>query len=176
MRVRRGQNDAVTSVRALSDADWPALLRIYAEGIAAGTATFETEVPRPDVLDARWLPAHRWVADLAGIVVGWAAASPVSTRSCYAGVAETAVYVAERFQGRGVGRELLQHLVAAADEAGLWTLQASIFPENIASLELHYATGFRMVGVRERIARQHGVWRDTVLLERRRPQRERGSA
>jgi len=100
--------------------------------------------------------------------VGWAAAAPTSTRSCYAGVAETSVYVAEQFQGRGVGRALVQRQVAAADEGGLWTLQTSIFPENIASLELHYAAGFRMVGVRERIARLHGEWRDTVLIERRR--------
>jgi len=160
----------VTSVRALVDDDWPAVLRIYAEGIATGNATFETEVPRREVLDARWLPGQRWVADIAGVVVGWAAASPVSTRSCYAGVAETSVYVATQFQGRGVGRVLLQQQVAAADEAGLWTLQTSIFPENIPSLELHYAAGFRLVGVRERIAQHHGVWRDTVLIERRRPQ------
>ncbi|HZE48238.1 MAG TPA: GNAT family N-acetyltransferase [Jatrophihabitantaceae bacterium] len=160
----------MTSVRALVDDDWPAVLRIYAEGIATGNATFETEVPRREVLDARWLPGQRWVADIAGVVVGWAAASPVSTRSCYAGVAETSVYVATQFQGRGVGRVLLQQQVAAADEAGLWTLQTSIFPENIPSLELHYAAGFRLVGVRERIAQHHGVWRDTVLIERRRPQ------
>jgi len=158
----------VTSVRALADTDWPAVLRIYAEGIATGNATFETEVPHPEALDARWLLGHRWVADLAGIVVGWAAAAPTSTRSCYAGVAETSVYVAEQFQGRGVGRALVQRQVAAADEGGLWTLQTSIFPENIASLELHYAAGFRLVGVRERIAAHNGVWRDTVLIERRR--------
>ncbi len=159
----------MTSVRPLADADWAAVLRIYAEGIATGNATFETEVPRADVLDARWLPSHRWVAEIAGVVVGWAAASPISTLSCYAGVAETAVYVAEHFHGRGIGRALVQRQVEAADEGGLWTLQTSIFPENIASLELHYAAGFRLVGVRERIARHHGVWRDTVLIERRRP-------
>lgn len=157
----------MTSVRALTDADWDAVLHIYAEGIASGDATFETDVPRPEVLDARWLPGHRWVADLAGTVVGWAAASPVSTRSCYAGVAETSIYVADGFHGRGIGRALLQRQVAAADQAGLWTLQTSIFPENIASLELHYAAGFRMVGVRERIAQHRGRWRDTVLVERR---------
>jgi L-amino acid N-acyltransferase YncA len=160
---------AVTSVRALADPDWPAVLRIYAESVANGNAPFETEVPRVDVLDARWLPAHRWVADIAGIVVGWAAASPVSTRSCYAGVAETAVHVTEQFRGRGVGRALLQRLVSAADAAGLWTLQTTVFPENIPTLELHYSAGFRLVGVRERIAQHRGRWRDTVLIERRRP-------
>jgi L-amino acid N-acyltransferase YncA len=159
----------VTSVRALADPDWPGVLRIYAESIASGSALFETEVPRPEVLDRRWLPTHRWVADIAGIVVGWAAASPVSTRSYYAGVAETAVHVTEQFQGRGIGRALLQQLVTAADAAGLWTLQTSVFPENIASLELHYAVGFRLVGVRERIGRFRGRWCDTVLIERRRP-------
>jgi L-amino acid N-acyltransferase YncA len=158
----------VTSVRALTDDDWPAVLRIYAEGIATGNATFETEVPRREVLDARWLPGQRWVADIAGVVVGWAAASSVSTRSCYAGVAETSVYVATQFQGRGVGRALVQRQIEAADAAGLWTLQTSVFPENLASLELHYAAGFRLVGVRERIAQHEGVWRDTVLIERRR--------
>lgn len=156
------------TVRALTDADWPAVRRIYAEGVADELTPFETEVPRVEVLDARWLPAHRWVDELAGMIVGWAAASPVSTRSCYAGVAETTVHVAGPFRGRGVGRTLLQHLVAAADGAGLWTLQASIFPENIASLELYYAAGFRVVGIRERIARHRGQWRDLVLVERRR--------
>jgi L-amino acid N-acyltransferase YncA len=160
----------VTEIRPLADTDWPAVLRIYAEGIATGNATFETEVPRRDVLEARWLPAHRWVAEIAGVVVGWAAASPISTKSCFAGVAETAVYVAEQFHGRGIGRALVRRQVEAADQGGLWTLQTSVFPENIASLELHYAAGFRVVGVRERIARHHGVWRDTVLIERRRPE------
>ncbi len=160
----------MTEIRPLADTDWPAVLRIYAEGIATGNATFETEVPRRDVLEARWLPAHRWVAEIAGVVVGWAAASPISTKSWFAGVAETAVYVAEHFHGRGIGRALVRRQVEAADQGGLWTLQTSVFPENIASLELHYAAGFRLVGVRERIARHHGVWRDTVLIERRRPE------
>lgn len=159
----------MTSVRPLTTSDWTAVLRIYAESVSIDVVPFETEVPRSELLDARWLAGHRWVAEFAGIVVGWAAASLVSTRSCFAGVAETTVQVAEQFQGRGVGRALLQRQVAAADEAGLWTLQSSIFPEDIASLELHYAAGFRMVGVRERIAQHRGEWRDTVLLERRRP-------
>ena len=159
----------VTSVRALADTDWPAVMRIYAEGIAGGNATFETDVPPPEVLDARWLPSHRWVAGFAGVVVGWAAASPVSTRSYLAGVAETAIYVADQFQGRGIGRALIHKQVTAADQGGLWTLQTSVFPENLASLELHYAAGFRLVGVRERIAQHHGRWRDTLLVERRRP-------
>lgn len=159
---------ADVSVRPLRPADWPAVRRIYGEGIATGDATFETEVPARTTLEARWLPDHRWVAEIDGEVAGWAAASPVSTRACYAGVAETSVYVGEGLRGRGVGKALLYQQVTAADAGGLWTLQTSIFPENRASLALHHAAGFRTLGVRERIAQHHGVWRDTVFLERRR--------
>ena len=156
-------------VRALRDGDWPAVRRIYGEGIATGDATFETEVPAREVLEAKWLPAHRWVAESDGAVAGWAAITPVSARECYAGVGETSVYVGAGFRGRGVGQALLRAQVTAADLAGMWTLQSSIFPENRASLALHHAAGFRTVGVRERIARHHGAWRDTVLIERRAP-------
>ncbi|SEQ99460.1 L-amino acid N-acyltransferase YncA [Lentzea xinjiangensis] len=155
------------TVRALRDDDWSAVRRIYAEGIATGDATFETEVPPRRALDAKWLREHRWVAEIDGEVAGWAAATRVSTRDCYAGVAETSVYVGAGFRGRGVGKALLHRQVTAADTAGLWTLQTSIFPENRASLALHHSAGFRTLGVRERIARHHGVWRDTVFLERR---------
>lgn len=159
--------DDVT-VRALCEADWPAVRHIYGEGIATGNATFETEVPPREVLAAKWLPDQRWVAEVDGQVAGWAALTPVSARECYAGVAETSVYVGADFRGRGVGRALLHKQVTAADAGGLWTLQTSIFPENGASLVLHRSAGFRTVGIRERIAQHHGVWRDTVLLERRR--------
>jgi L-amino acid N-acyltransferase YncA/DNA-binding transcriptional ArsR family regulator len=158
---------ADVTVRAMTDDDWSDVRRIYAEGIATRDATFETETPSRRTLDARWLPDHRWVAVLGGRVVGWAAATPVSTRECYAGVAETSVYVGEGHRGRGVGKALLHRQVTAADAAGLWTLQTAIFPENRASIALHHSAGFRTVGVRERIARHHGVWRDTALLERR---------
>jgi L-amino acid N-acyltransferase YncA len=156
-------------VRPLSDADWDAVLRIYAEGIATGEATFETEVPSREALTAKWLPGHRWVAERDGRVVGWTAMTAVSPRECYAGVVETSVYVADEARGRGVGRALVARQVAAADAAGLWTLQTAIFPENVASIALHHRAGYRTVGVRERIARHHGRWRDTVLLERRSP-------
>ena len=159
------------TVRALDQADWDAVLRIYAEGIATGDATFETTVPDRDSVDAKWLPGHRWVAEFDGEVVGWTASSATSARECYAGVAETSVYVADGCRGRGVGRALLHRQVTAADEGGLWMLQSSIFPENRASLALHHAAGYRTVGVRERIARRDGVWRDTVLIERRSPVR-----
>jgi L-amino acid N-acyltransferase YncA len=154
-------------VRPLADGDWADVRRIYAEGIATGDATFETEVPARSALAAKWLPAHRWVAEVDGAVAGWAAATAVSTRDCYAGVAETSVYVGAGLRGRGVGTALVGKQVAAADEGGLWTLQTGIFPANRASIALHRAHGFRTVGLRERIGRQHGRWRDTVLLERR---------
>ncbi|MBM7774881.1 L-amino acid N-acyltransferase YncA/DNA-binding transcriptional ArsR family regulator [Actinokineospora baliensis] len=155
------------TVRPMTDADWPDVRRIYTEGIATGNATFETETPTRRTLDTKWLPDHRWTAVRDGVVAGWAAATPVSTRDCYAGVAETSVYVAESHRGQGVGKALLHKQVTAADEAGIWTLQTSIFPENRASISLHHSAGFRTVGVRERIAQHHGTWRDTVLLERR---------
>lgn len=157
------------AVRALQPADWAPVRRIYAEGITTGDATFETEVPGRTSLEATWLPEHRWVAEVDGQVAGWAAAAAVSPRACYAGVAETSVYVGEGYRGRGIGKALIGKQVTAADAGGLWTLQASIFPENRASLALHYTAGFRTLGVRERIARLHGHWRDTIFIERRRP-------
>ncbi|HWE90497.1 MAG TPA: GNAT family N-acetyltransferase [Pseudonocardiaceae bacterium] len=160
---------ADVAIRALESRDWPAVRRIYGEGIATGVATFETTVPSRASLDAKWLAGHRWVAEIDGHVVGWTAAGPVSTRDCYAGVAETSVYVADGCRGRGVGKALLRKQVTAADDAGLWTLQTAIFTENRASIALHHAAGYRTVGIRERIAQVDGVWHDTVLIERRAP-------
>ena len=162
---------ADVTVRALETRDWPAVRRIYGEGIATGIATFETTVPSRATLDAKWLPDHRWIAEIDGEVVGWTAASPASTRDCYAGVAETAVYVADGYRGRGIGKALLRKQVMAADDAGLWTLQTSIFTENRASIALHHAAGYRTVGIRDRIAQRDGAWHDTVLIERRSPVR-----
>ncbi|MUL41729.1 metalloregulator ArsR/SmtB family transcription factor [Streptomonospora sp. PA3] len=156
------------SVRAMDDADLDAVRAIYAEGIATGDATFETEAPDTAALARKWLPGHRWVAEIDGEIAGWAAAAPTSSRPAYAGVAETSVYVAQSARGRGVGKALLHKQVTAADTGDLWTLQTSIFPENKPSLALHHSAGFRTVGLRERIACHHGKWRDTVLLERRR--------
>ncbi len=160
---------AGVTLRPMRARDWPAVRRIYAEGIATGNATFETEVPPQEHLDRHWLPGHRWVAELDGTVAGWAALTRVSERDCYAGVVETSLYVGEGVRGRGIGGALVRQQVEAADLAGLWTLQTSVFPENRASLAVHRAAGFRIVGVRERIAQLHGRWRDTVLLERRSP-------
>lgn len=157
------------TVRALEPRDWPAVRRIYAEGIATGVATFETSVPTRATLEAKWLPGHRWVAEIDGDVVGWTALSPVSTRECYAGVAESSIYVADRRRGRGIGKALIRRQVTAADTVGLWTLQTAIFTENRAGIALHHAAGYRTVGIRERIAQRGGVWHDTVLIERRAP-------
>ncbi|KOX27785.1 ArsR family transcriptional regulator, partial [Saccharothrix sp. NRRL B-16348] len=114
--------------------------------------------PSRRTLEAKWLPEHRWVAVVDGRVAGWTAATPTSTRDCYAGVAETSIYVGDGYRGRGIGKSLLHQQVTAADNAGLWTLQTSIFPENRASIALHHSAGYRTVGVRERIAQHHGTW------------------
>jgi len=147
--------------------DWPAVEAIYAEGIATGHATFETAAPGWDEFDRGRHCEHRFVAVESGVVVGWAALSPTSARACYAGVAEHSVYVTESARGRGVGRALMNALVESADASGIWTIQTSIFPDNEASVALHERLGFRVVGRRERIAQLNGVWRDTLLLERR---------
>ena len=163
----------MTSVRPMIAADWPAVERIFAAGIAGGEATFETATPTWGAFDASKLPDPRLVAvDGHGQVVGWAAASPVSSRHAYRGVVEHSVYIEPARQGQGIGRLLLEAFVDACDAAGYWTVQSSIFPENVASIRLHERAGFRVVGRRERIARSllgphAGVWRDTVLVERR---------
>ena len=147
--------------------DWPAVESIYAEGLAAGNATFETEVPRWAEWDAAHLPVCRLVARCCEQVVGWAALSRVSGRQAYCGVAEVSIYVTSSSRGRGVGAALLGRLVVESERHGFWTLQASIFPENEASIRLHRAAGFREVGHRERIGQMNGAWRDTILMERR---------
>jgi L-amino acid N-acyltransferase YncA len=151
----------------MTEADWADVRRIYGLGIATRNATFETKVPPVEALDGKWIPGQRWVIVLDGAVAGWAAMNPVSTRACYRGVAETSIYLDTAHAGRGLGTTLLRHQVDAALEAGFWTLQTSIFPENQASLAIHHKAGFREVGRRERIAQLDGVWRDTILLELR---------
>jgi L-amino acid N-acyltransferase YncA len=147
---------------------WEEVRAVYLEGLATGDASFETEVPEWERWDATHMRFCRLVA-LEGVrVAGWAALSPVSTRSVYAGVAEVSVYVGASFRGKGAGRLLLSTLVAESEANGVWTLQAGVFPENVASVALHIACGFREVGRRERIGRaKDGRWRDTLLLERR---------
>lgn len=147
--------------------DWPVVRAIYLEGIATGNATFAQSAPDWAEWDASHIGSCRLVATVEEAVAGWAALSVVSSRCVYAGVAEVSIYVAERARGKGVGVELLQALTAASEQAGFWTLQAGIFPENTASIRLHQRCGFRVVGTRERIGCMNGRWRDVVLMERR---------
>jgi phosphinothricin acetyltransferase len=168
-RVEASLDTATTVVRPMRDEDWPGVRSVYLQGIATGNATFETEAPPYERWSASHLPAHRLVAVRGGDVVGWVALSPVSDRCAYVGVAEVSVYVAEHARGEHVGRTLLETVTADAEAAGIWTLQTGIFPENVASVQLHLGCGFRVVGTRERLGELHGRWRDVLLLERRRP-------
>jgi L-amino acid N-acyltransferase YncA len=155
------------AIRLMGPLDWPRVCAIYAAGIATGNATFETEPPEWDDWDEGHFADLRLVAVDGAEIIGWAAASPVSDRCCYSGVVEDSVYVDVGHQGRGVGRLLLSALVAASEKAGYWTIQTGIFPENAASVALHQACGFRVVGSRERLGQLDGRWRDVLLLERR---------
>ena len=157
----------VFRIEAMQPQDWPAVGDIYLAGLATGQASFETEAPTWEQWNNARLPACRLVARESGGIVGWAALSPVSSRPVYRGVAEASVYVAERARGKGVGRALLEALIEAAEAAGIWTLEAKIFPENATSLTLCERSGFRRVGVREKLGCHKGVWRDVLLLERR---------
>jgi L-amino acid N-acyltransferase YncA len=154
-------------ITAMRSDDWPAIRAIYAEGIATGNATFESETPDW----AKWNQGHhqdcRLVAQDSHRVLGWAALSQVSVRSVYSGVAEVSVYVAAQARGRGVGKVLLQSLIEHSERCGIWTLQAGIFPENVPSIALHKSCGFREVGIRQKLGQRDDVWRDVLLLERR---------
>jgi len=147
--------------------DWELVRAIYLEGIRSGHSTFETEAPSWEKWDEGHLEFARLVMRDGETILGWAALSPVSKRHVYRGVAEVTVYVSESAQGQGIGRALLEALIDESEKNGIWTLQASIFPENTASVQLHLRCGFREVGRRERIAMLNGVWRDTLLFERR---------
>ena len=155
------------NIRHFLPKDFPAVAHIYYQGIGTGHATFETTAPDWETWDKKFLPFCRFVSENEDVVLGWAALSAVSARVVYAGVCEVSVYVATEAQGRGAGAMLLQTLVAESEAAGIWTLQAGIFPENKASVALHEKCGFRIVGFREKIGEMNGVWRDTLLLERR---------
>jgi L-amino acid N-acyltransferase YncA len=161
-------NAAVVTVRPVIPNDWPIISRIYAAGIATGNACFDTVVPSWAEWDRTHLAEHRLVAELDGEVVAWAALSPVSGRCFDVGVGEVSIYVDPAVQGQGVGSTLLAALVSGSERGGFWTVQAGIFPENTASIKLHQRCGFRVVGTRERIGQLNGVWRDSILLERRR--------
>ena len=166
----------LTNVRidAMTADDWPAVKAIYEEGMATGVGTLETASPSWEEWNAARLPHSRLVARIETgtdrpSVVGWAALSPFSRRSCYAGVAEFGVYVAASARGQGVGRALLEALIDSSEAHGVWTLQGATIATNAASLALQERCGFRVVGRRERIGKRDGVWHDTILTERRSP-------
>ena len=163
----RPPDAANIAIEAMYEKDWPMVREIYAEGISTGNATFETSPPEWKSWDAGHLQTGRLVARLQNQIVGWAALSGVSSRCVYAGVAEVSVYVGQQFRGLGIGGKLLAALIESSERDGIWTLQAGIFPENVASVELHKSHGFRVVGTRERLGSLGGQWRDVLLLERR---------
>lgn len=154
-------------IRNLLASDWEQVRLIYEKGINTGNATFQTSTPSWEDWDASHLASCRVVTEKDGQLLGWAALTPVSSRCVYAGVAEVSVYVDPEQSGKGIGLILLNELVHLSEADGIWTLQAGIFPENTASLRIHEKTGFRILGIREKIGKQNGIWRDTVLLERR---------
>lgn len=155
------------NIRSMQAGDWPAVKKIYRQGIDSGIATLETDVPEWEQWDASHLDHSRLVAGLNGITAGWAALSTVSDRCVYGGVAEVSIYVAASARGEGVGTALLQALIDHSEKNGIWTLQAGIFAENEISIELHKKCGFRVVGRREKLGCLHGQWKDIMLLERR---------
>ncbi len=147
--------------------DWFQVVQIYKEGIETSLATFETEIPEWQVWDNNHLKACRLVAIYESVIVGWAALSPVSSRCVYGGVAEVSIYVSRKARGNKVGMQLLKQLIEESEKKGYWTLQSGIFPDNMASIELHLKAGFRKIGYREKIGQLDGVWKDNVLFERR---------
>ena len=151
----------------MTEKDWTSVAEIYKQGIETGNATFEKDVPAWDKWNAGHLPDCRIVATVDNSVIAWAALTPVSGRCVYAGVAEVSVYVSNKYQGLKIGTKILEKLISESELSGIWTLQAGIFPENMASIKIHENLGFRIIGFREKIGKMHGIWRDTILLERR---------
>jgi len=154
-------------ISPMTPASWPEVARIYEAGIATKNATFETKAPEWNAWDSAHRKDCRLVAILGEHIVGWCALSNVSSRCVYAGVAEVSIYIDPAFQGRGVGSKLMEELIKESEANGIWTLQSGIFPENLKSLGLHQKFGFRVVGVKERIGKMDGIWRDEAVLERR---------
>jgi phosphinothricin acetyltransferase len=154
-------------LRPLKKEDWPAVAEIYKQGIDTGNATFQTDIPTWEAWDSGHLKICRIVATNDDEIIGWAALTLVSGRCVYTGVAEVSVYVASSYKGQKIGTRLLESLISQSESKGFWTLQAGIFPENIGSIKLHEKLGFRQLGFREKIGKMNGIWRDTILLERR---------
>lgn len=153
--------------REFKKKDWKPVSIIYQEGLNTGNATFETNVPSWDDWNSGHIKECRIIAENKNEIVGWAALSPVSSRCVYGGVAEVSVYISSKFSGQGIGTQLLNKLISESEKNGIWTLQAGIFPENKRSVVIHERLGFRKVGFRKRIGQMNGVWRDTILLEKR---------
>ncbi|MDO1513246.1 GNAT family N-acetyltransferase [Maribacter confluentis] len=158
---------AKLTIRPMLATDWESVADIYAEGIATGVATFETEIPSYEVWDRAHMEICRLVALNESKILGWAALSPVSSRCVYGGVAEVSIYISQSSRGKGIGKQLLSHLIQASEKEGIWTLQSGVFPTNIGSIKVHKAVGFRQIGVRERVGKLKGIWMDNVLFERR---------
>lgn len=154
-------------IRAMQDSDGPKVIEIYAYGLKTRNATFETKVPTWEEWTAKHLKHSRFVYEHNGEAVGWVALSPVSSREVYKGVAEVSIYVGENYLGQGIGTKLMQTVIESSEANGIWTLYTSLFPENAASVKLHTNLGFRQIGIREKIACLDGIWRDTLILERR---------
>ena len=154
-------------IRKMIVSDWAAVAEIYKEGIATGMATFETEIPSWELWDKNHIVSCRLVAVNGDYMLGWAALSEVSSRCVYGGVAEVSVYVGNKARGHGIGESLLGQLIVESEKQGYWTLQSGIFPENLASINLHKKLGFRKIGYREKIAQLDGVWKDNILMEKR---------
>jgi L-amino acid N-acyltransferase YncA len=155
------------SIRLFKESDWREVSLIYRHGINTANATFETEVPDFQAWIKKFHAHLLWVAAMDSHVVGWAGLQPVSARKVYEGVTEVTIYIDPQHGGKGIGTELMKHLILESEQAGIWTLYASIFPENTSSIRLHVSNGFREIGYREKIARLNGQWRNTVIFERR---------
>lgn len=156
------------TIRQMLEPDWAQVAKIYSEGIETGFATFETKVPDYASWDKAHITSCRLVAESENEILGWAALSPVSSRCVYGGVAEVSVYIGKNARGKGVGKALMEKLITESENAGYWTLQSGIFPENQASIKLHEKVGFRFLGKRERVGKTNtGDWKDNLLFERR---------
>ncbi|WP_299124406.1 GNAT family N-acetyltransferase [uncultured Winogradskyella sp.] len=153
--------------RKLKETDWESVSKIYQEGLDTGNATFETNIPDWQEWNSAHIKECRIIAEINNTIIGWAALSPVSSRCVYGGVAEVSVYVSSKFSGQKIGTQLLKRLISKSEENGIWTLQAGIFPENKGSIIIHEKLGFRKVGYREKIGQMNGIWRNTILLEKR---------
>lgn len=166
MQVLSGEGER-KMIRSLTEHDWPAIREIYQHGINSRMATFETTLPSKEEWFSNGVTGTFLAYAEKGEVFGFAKIIPISKRACYSGVGEVSIYLHPEASGKGIGTQLLQQLIKLSEEQGFWTLKASIFPENVASLRLHEKCGFRKLGYHEKIAQLDGIWRDTILLERR---------